>query len=121
MEAVRNVMSQLDPHQRPAINVLSVQDHKLRAVGFREVELHENEAVIFLAFPPTVPAVPGDEHRLPHDAVGVPHLPLLPETVILWGGRSGGNGNVEDLKKRLIHNTICKAAKGLIGQGELHS
>jgi len=69
MEAIRDVVGQLDPHQRPAIHMLSVQDNKLRAVGLGEVELHKNKAVVLLASPPTVPAVFGDEHRLSDYAV----------------------------------------------------
>ncbi len=86
MESIRNVVSQLDPSNRPTLHVFCVQDGKLSVVGLRDVELDDKVAIVLLTLLTAVPAKTRDKDRLTNAAMGVPHLPVLPSGVKLGRG-----------------------------------
>ena len=85
VETVGDVMLELDPSQRALVHSLGIQDHVLRAVGLRHVELDQDVAIVLIPHLTALPAQSGHKYRLPHHAVGVPHLTVLVFGVILKG------------------------------------
>lgn len=83
VKTVGNVVFQLDPSERAVVHPLGIQNHKLRAVGLRHVELDYDEAIVFLSLPGALPAETWHKDGLTHTAMGVPHLTLFMLGVIL--------------------------------------
>ena len=79
MEAVRYMVFQLDPRQRPLSNILSIQNAKLGHVFLGDVDLHNNVTIVFVAFSPRVVAPSGHEDRFAKTAMRIPDfaLPIL--------------------------------------------
>lgn len=69
VETIRNVVPELDTSQGARIHPLGIQDHKLSAVGLRDVELHQDKPVVLLTFNGALPAQPRHEDGLTHTAV----------------------------------------------------
>ena len=56
MKTVGNVMLEFDPCYRALVNPPCVQDSKLGAVGFWDIQLDYDVAIILFSFLPALPA-----------------------------------------------------------------
>ena len=83
VEAVRNVMPQLDASDRSLAHSLSIQHNELCAVGLRNVELDKHKPIVLFTFTPTLQTEAWHKYRFPHTAMGIPYLPLPTLTVVL--------------------------------------
>ena len=85
VEAVGDVVLELDAGQRSPVHPLGVQDDVLGAVGLGDVELDQDVAVVLVSLLAGPPAQAGHEDWLAHHTVGVPHLARLVLRVVLQG------------------------------------
>ena len=83
MEAIGNVMLQLDPCQWTLVNALGIKNHKLSTVGLRNVELYQDIAIIFITCIMAPPAKTRNKHWFTDTAVRVPNLTMFMMHVML--------------------------------------
>ena len=83
MKPIGDVVLELDPGHRPTVDVFCIEDNELCTVDLWHVQLHNDEAVIFVSLLPTAPALPRDKDGLAHAPMGVPDLPLLVLGIVL--------------------------------------
>lgn len=74
MEPIGDVVLELDAGQWPLVNLLGVQHHKFCAVCLRDIQLHQDKAVILCSLCTALPSQTWHEDRLSYDPMGVPHL-----------------------------------------------
>ena len=83
MKSIWNVMLEFDSCQWTFANVLCIQNHKFRAVGLGNIELYKDIAIIFITGFTASQTKTGNKDRLTDTAVGVPHLAMLMQHVVL--------------------------------------